>query len=49
MTKEEYENCYTKLVMKESTFWSLGILNKYCTGPIKYLMENEEQARYADQ
>ena len=31
----------------ESKQWSLVILNKYCSGPLKYLMSNEEEARKA--
>jgi hypothetical protein len=29
----------------ESKYWSLTILNKYCTGATKYLMENEKMTR----
>lgn len=31
----------------ESKCWSLMILNKYCSGPLKYLMHNEEETRKA--
>ena len=47
MNKQDYEASYYKCLYEESKFWSLAILNKYCTGPQRYLMENEEQARKA--
>lgn len=43
MTEEQREKWH----QMESKQWSLMILNKYCSGPLKYLMNNEEEARKA--
>jgi len=43
MTEEQRDKWFEL----ESKYWSLTILNKYCTGPTKYLMNNEEEARQA--
>jgi len=43
MTEEQRDKWFEL----ESRHWSLTILNKYCTGPTKYLMNNEEEARQA--
>ena len=43
MTEEQHDKWHRM----ESKHWSLVILNKYCSGPLKYLMNNEEEARKA--